>query len=293
MKKALPWLSLAVLIGGLSASCILMDNPEGEPGWRTIPDRKSKERPATAATGTEFRDSVDFAPGGTLSLENDYGDVRITGWDRDSVRVVAKTAAIESERSRSARESRVRDVTPRVEIREREDGLLIRTPTFEGPGDPPEVSYDLQVPSSVDLTGIRISEGNLSISDVFGRLEASVDKGDLSVGNFSGSLQATVGTGDADVEVLDLREGDEITISTRRGDIVLRLEQGVGAIVEADAPRGEVLSDFDLGKRLPASTVKGWIGQGGPSIILRASDGRIEIVRTRGDAGPGPLATHK
>ena len=99
-------------------------------------------------------------------------------------------------------------------------------------------------------------------------------------------MRATVGTGNADVEVLDLRDGDEITIQSRQGDIVLRLESGVQAIVEADAPRGEVSSDFELGVKLPASTVKGWIGQGGPAVLLRASDGRIRIVRTADAAAP-------
>ena len=143
----------------------------------------------------------------------------------------------------------------------------------------------VRVPDSVKLAGIRVSEGDLTIADVFGGLEASVDKGDLFVRNYSGPLRATVGTGSADVEVLDLRDRDEIMITSRRGDIVLRLESGVGAIVEADALLGEVFSDFDLGKRLPASTVKGWIGQGGPTVILRASDGQVKIVRTRGAAG--------
>ena len=143
---------------------------------------------------------------------------------------------------------------------------------------------------SVVLTGIRLSEGDLTVSDIFGKLEASVDQGGLLVENFSGAVDVTVGTGDADVEVLDLREEDTITITSRRGDIVLRLESGVGAIVEADAPRGRVRSDFDLGVELPAATVKGWIGEGGPNIILRAPNGRVEIVKIKATARTLPRA---
>jgi len=298
MAKPLLRLALTALVAGLAlASCILMDNPEGdEPGWRTIPDR-GEERPADEertetsvrtppASGTEFREVVDFRPGETLSLENDYGDVEIIGWDRDEVEVVARPSAAASDRRepRSARQAGGRAV-PAVELRETSRGLLVRTPTFEGPGRPPAVIYEVRVPHSVSLSGIRVSEGDLTIEDVFGRLEAAVDEGNLRVKNYSGPLRATVGIGTADVEVLDLRDGDEITITSSRGDIVLRLESGAGAIVEADAPRGEVSSDFDLGKRLPAPTVKGWIGQGGPAIILRAADGKIEIIRTRGASG--------
>jgi len=282
MKKPfLRLFSTAAIAALLSASCILVSNPEGEPGWRTIPE------PGARTSGSEFSQTVAFSPGKTLSLENDYGNVKITGWDRDEAEVVARGAAVEPQRQRSARQYGRRDVAPQVEVRETDKGLLIRTATFEGPGAAPAVDYEVRVPNSVELTGIRISEGDLSIADVFGRIEASVDKGNLSVSNYSGPLRATIGTGSADVEVLDLREGDEIIVTARRGDIILSLEAGVGAIVEADAPRGEVRSDFDLGAKLPASTVKGWIGQGGPTVMLRASDGRIEIVKIKGIPG-GP-----
>ncbi len=301
MRKALRWPLLALMAAALLTSCFLMDNPEGEPGWRTIPDKGEKpaedqpaaDRPASLSSGTAFRDTIEFSPGGTLSLENDYGNVEITGWDRESVEVVARSEAASRPLQRSARDYGERGATPKVEVKETRDGLLIRTPTFEGPGRPPAVDFELRVPNSIELTGIRISEGNLDISDVFGRLEVSVDQGDLRVKNYSGPIRATVGTGGADVEVLDLRDGDDITITTRRGDIALRLESGAGAIVEADAPRGDVRSDFDLGKRLPATTVKGWIGQGGPTVILRATEGRIEIIKNVAGPQAAPAAKGK
>ncbi|MGZ5487622.1 MAG: hypothetical protein ACXWF4_03750 [Candidatus Aminicenantales bacterium] len=285
MKKPFLMAVAAVALEGLLTSCILVSDPEGEPGWRTTPESSSKPR----VSGSEFRQTFPFTPGGTLSLENDYGDVEITGWDRDEVEVVAKAATGAAQLQRSARQSRGRGGSPEVEVRETNEGLLIRTPTFEGPGQAPAANYEVQAPNSVVLTGIRISEGNLTVADVFGRIDASVDLGDLTVRNYSGPLRATVGTGNADVEVLDLRDGDEISITSRRGDIFLRLESGVGAIIEADAPNGQVSSDFDLGMKLPASTVKGWIGQGGPTIILRASAGRIRIIKTVA-AGATPAA---
>lgn len=287
------WRSLAIsAAAALFASCILITDPAGDdPGWRNAPDREPRtSSPAPSSSGPLFRRTVDFAPGGVLSLENDYGDVAITGWDRDAVEVAAKTPVVDRGRPLSAREGGgASAAAPRVEIRETGRGLLVRTPTFEGPGRPPAVQFDVRVPNSVDLTGVRISEGDLKVEDVFGRLDVSVDAGILTVRNFSGTVRAAVGTGGADVEVLDLREGDEITITARQGDITLRLESGAGAIVEADAPRGEVTSDFDLGRPLPASTVKGWIGQGGPTVLLRASNGRVRIVKVAAAPDtPGP-----
>lgn len=279
MSKAFLKPALAAAIAALFASCIMLENPEGdEPGWRTIPES------GAPAAASEFRRTVPFTPGGTLSLENDYGDVSISGWDRDEVEVVARASTVEAQPQSSARQYRIRKVTPQVDIQETERGLLIRTPTFEGMGEAPAVDYEVKVPHDAVLMGLRISEGSLTIADVFGRIEASVDQGDVSVANFSGPLRVSVGTGNADVEVLDLREGDEVSVTSRRGDIVLRLEPGVAASVEANAPHGGVTSDFDLGFRLPAPTVKGSIGRGGASIILMASDGRVRILKTAADS---------
>lgn len=292
MRRAF-WRSLAIAAAAaLFASCILITDPAGDdPGWRNAPDREPRTSSSPPpSTGPQFRKTVDLPPGGTLSLENDYGDVAIIGWERDAVEVVAQSPAAEPERYASARQG-VRTgygPAPRVEVRETGRGLLVRTPTYEGPGRPPAVRFDVRVPHSFDLTGVRISEGDLAIEDVYGRLDVSVDAGALTVRNFSGTVRAAVGTGGADVEVLDLREGDEISVTARQGDITLRLEPGAGAIVEADAPRGRVNSDFDLGRALPATTVKGWIGQGGPTILLRASNGSIRIVKTAGGPASSP-----
>ncbi|HSA95050.1 MAG TPA: hypothetical protein VLJ16_03305 [Acidobacteriota bacterium] len=262
----------------LAAACIILPDAGEDGGWRTTPE--SPDSPS-AVEPNEFRETVDFAPGSTLSLENDYGSVEITGWDEESAEIVARSVEEPSGRPGSARISRGRGTRPNVEIREVREGLLVRTPSFEGPGTPPVVNYEIRVPADVVLAGLRISQGDLKISDVYGRIQASLDAGNLTVINYSGKVEATIGTGDADVEVLDLRDSDSITITSRRGDIILRLERGVEAIVEADAPRGEVRSEFDLGVKLPVATVKGWIGRGGPNIILKAADGRIDIRAVR------------
>lgn len=296
MRKSGLMLSPLVAVLVFSAACIIFPDPGDDEGWRRIPERdgtaprETRTEPAARpAGGTEFRETLDLRKGGTLSLENDFGNVEIAGWDRDTVDIAAAAAVAST--GGIARTSSYRRYVPDVEVRETGGGLMVRTRTFEGTGTPPAVDYRVRVPDSVVLTGIRLSEGDLTVSDVFGKLEASVDQGDLLVKNFSGAVDVTVGTGDADVEVLDLREEDAITITCRRGNIVLRLESGVGAIVEADAPRGRVRSDFDLGVELPAPTVKGWIGEGGPNIILRAPNGRVEIIKIKAigrDASEAP-----
>jgi bifunctional DNA-binding transcriptional regulator/antitoxin component of YhaV-PrlF toxin-antitoxin module len=271
LKSVLPVAALA-----LAAACIILPDVGDDEGWRTAPSSSS-----SSLEPNEVRQTAGLAPGSTLTVENDCGDVEISGWDRESAEIVARAVEATIERTRSARISGGRAGEPGVEVRETRNGLLVRAPAYEGPGLPPAVAYEIRVPADIVLAGIRIGEGSLRVSDVYGRIEASLERGNLTVINYSGIVEARIGEGDADVEVLDLRETDSITITSGRGDIVLRLEPGVQAIVEADAPRGEVRSDFDLGVKLPVRTAKVWIGQGGPNIILKASDGRIDIRAVR------------
>ncbi len=270
MKKPLLTTALAAAAVLSAAACIMVMDPETTTSWQPR---------------GEFRRTVEFAARGAISLVNDYGNVEVIGWEKDSVEVVAQSSAKEPKQERKVRAYGFWEVKPDVEIKQTEGSLAIRTRPFDGPGDLPAVDYLIRVPHSVILAGLRIGEGNLTVSDVFGRLEASIDKGDLVVSNFSGSADASLGTGNIDVEVLDLREQDTIALSTRVGDIILRLEPGTGARIEAEAPRGEVRSDLDLGIKTPAASVSGRMGAGGAAIMLKAEDGRIEILAVKDGSG--------
>lgn len=276
MRNALLRSVLPVAALALAAACIILPDVGDDEGWRTVPGSSSD-----SLEPSEVRQTAELAPGSTLTVENDVGDVEISGWDEQTAEIVARSDEGPSPRQTSARLPGRSGGRPNVLVQEIRNGLLVRAPTYEGPGLPPAVAYEIRVPADIVLAGIRIGEGNLRVSDVYGRIEASLERGNLTVINYSGIVEAGIGEGDADVEVLDLRETDSITITSGRGDIVLRLEPGVQAVVEADAPRGEVRSDFDLGVKLPARTAKGRIGQGGPNVILKASDGRIDIRAVR------------
>jgi hypothetical protein len=263
MKKSLltaPLVAAALIFG---AACIMVMDPE------TSTSREPRG---------EFRKTVEFRAGGTLSLENDIGNVEISGWDKETVEVVAQGAAGKIGKERKVRAYGFWELKPDVEVKTTDGELTIRTRPYDGPGERPAVDYMIRVPNSVILRGIRLGEGNLTVSDVFGRLEATLDTGDLGVSNFSGSVDASVGTGDIDVEVLDLRGEDSVALSSAEGDIVLRLESGTSAVVEAEAPRGDVRSDLDLGVKTPASSVKGRMGEGGAEIKMKAGNGKIEIL---------------
>lgn len=255
--------SLSVL-AVFSASCIMVVDPgQSPPG-----------QPA------EVRKSVDFKAGGTISVEHTLGNVGIAGWDKDSVEIVATGREAEPGSNRRVRVYSMGELEPSIDVRESAGILRIRTRSLGGPWASGGLDYAIQVPSSVSLDPIRLDRGDVTVSDVFGRLSAEITAGNLVVKNFSGPLKATLETGQADVELLDIREGDAVEITCREGDIIVRLEAGAGVKIEAESPKGEITSEFDLGQKLPARTLVGRMGGAAAVITLKAMNGNIKILKT-------------
>ncbi|MEN6311325.1 MAG: DUF4097 family beta strand repeat-containing protein [Acidobacteriota bacterium] len=249
---------------GLAASCIMVVDPDQARLWQD---------------GGEFRKTMDLKAGGTVAIEHTLGTVIITGWDKDSVEVVASGRRPAQGDSGGMRVYGAGDYQPSIDVR-RGDGIVrILTRSLGGPWTATGLDYSIQVPSSVELKPITLTKGDLAISDVYGRIEAAIPEGSLTVRNFSGSLKAAVGTGKADVELLDVRETDMVDISVKEGDIFLRLEREAAAGIEAEAPEGQITSEYDLGIKLPARSLSGRLGAGGAVIKLKTGRGNIKILK--------------
>jgi hypothetical protein len=257
--------ALAVLtFAALAASCMMVMDPEQTPAWQS---------------GAEFRKTMDFPAGRTVTVEHTLGNVEITGWDKNSVEVVATGREGEPRSGRRIRVYSTEDVEPSIDVRQDGGVLRIRTRSLGGPWASGGLDYSIRVPNSVSLKGITLDKGDVTVSDIFGRVEAAISKGNLTVKNFSGAVKASIETGQADVELLDVREGDAVEITVQEGDILLRLEAGTSARVEAEAPGGEITSDYDLGLKLPARALTSQLGTGGARIKLNALRGNIKILK--------------
>ncbi len=264
MRRKVLRISLAALSAALAASCVMVMDPGRGETWPANP---------------EFRRTVDFAAGGTVGIEHTLGNVVITGRDGDSVEVVATGRPDESSDGR-VRVYTAADLEPSIDVRKAGGGLRIRTKSLGGPWSSGGLDYAIRLPRSVNLDPVRLEKGDVSVSGVYGRLTVELGTGSLKVENFSGPLKASIGSGQADIELLDVRAEDIVQVTVEEGDIVLRLEPGAGVRVEAEAPRGEVTSDFDFGRPLPARTLAGRLGSGEAQVVLKALRGNIRVVKT-------------
>jgi DUF4097 and DUF4098 domain-containing protein YvlB len=232
MKKML-FFCIVLIVGSLSA-CVIAVVDYSRPEGRWMPK-------------SSFHETLTLKPGGTVSLENARGNIDIEGWDEEKVEISAQ------ERRgypppRRLYVSTWRQPELKIQIKESPDSIDIETDPTIQENEARLVNYVLRVPQSIQLQGIRNKNGDIRVADLYGSIDIDLEEGMVRIENFSGSVDILLGNGDVEAELLDLRQEDEIRITTRRGDIRLYLEPQAEIRLEASAPRGSIVSDFDLGK---------------------------------------------
>ncbi len=202
---------------------------------------------------TQQKYTVDGA--GTLTVDADFGSIRIESWPNDEVDVeVEKRRTGVSEDS--AREA-FDDIA--VDLSQRENDVDIRIDRKSRFGsDRVSVDIRVRVPESYSLD-LKTSGGDIDIGDLKGDVLARTSGGDINVGNVAEAL-LRVHTSGGDVTVKG--GGRDTKVSTSGGDIEIRDARGA---VDANTSGGDI-------------TIGGTVGE----VTAKTSGGDIEIERASG-----------
>jgi hypothetical protein len=220
----------------------------------------------------EFRQVYSFQPKGRVVIQNLYGDVRITTWNRDEVLVRAI--------KRSGDPRQLQDV--RIVVDRSSDLLSIHTQYSGGDAErPASVEYSITVPRTANLESVRLVNGGLSISGLAGSIKATSVNGSIRAEKLGGQAELSTVNGELDAEFNALSPANSISLSSVNGPIRLYIPCGSGAQLFAHNLSGGIASDFGrawraaTGHRL-RTTVKG----GGALIRVNNVNGGISIRST-------------
>ncbi|MBM3294924.1 MAG: hypothetical protein FJY80_01495 [Candidatus Aminicenantes bacterium] len=266
MKRIRPYAGAVAVMAFVSTACIIpvyIDDPRGFP--RRLPEM--------------FEKTVPWEGGGAIAVENPVGDVEIFGWDRREVRISAEWGWSGPRGSRFGE----RTGPPEVEIDEHPGVLRVVLRPVGRETDPVRpVRLILNVPRAVDLESVVVGHGRVNVGDVYGRSRLAVQAGEVRVENYSGSLEVMVERGTAEAEILDFRPEDVVRLVARQGSVTLYLEDDANAEVEAEAPGGRIVSDFDLGPDRGGGKTSAEIGrEKGGSVVLISGTGDVRIRKVR------------
>ena len=224
----------------------------------------------------EFHHTYPLSAGGRVELDNINGDVHITGWDRNEVKVDAVKYADTKEELDDAK----------IEVDAGSDFVSIHTDYHShnhyfgrGHGDSASVQYTLMVPRGANLDEIKLVNGPLDIQGVGGEVRASCVNGRLSAQGLKGRTEISSVNGRVEAR-FDQLPNSTIEISSVNGALEVVLPSDAKADIEASTVSGGIENDFGLHvnhHQFVGHSLRGDLGGGGTRIELSNVNGRIEI----------------
>ena len=198
------------------------------------------------------------------------GGIRVEGWDRNEIRMLAKVAAW----SRSGDpEEMVGDI--RVET-----GNVIRA---DGPRagrrEGWSVSFRLMVPTSSNLD-LETLNGGVAIAGVYGDMDFETTNGGITLEDVGGDVRGRTQNGGLNVELSGQQwEGEGLDVQTTNGGIDLTLPSDYRATLVTGTVNGGFRTDFPITVRgrLRSNNITTELNGGGPRIEVRTTNGGVHI----------------
>ena len=238
--------------------------------------------------------SVEFSPGGRLTIVNVNGDITLGSWDRQEV----KMEAVKRARAESQDAARMLLEETTVTFDRTGDRIDIRTDAPKKPGQNRNVSVanTVLVPKAIDLelktvNGIKkardilgavngkSTNGRIGLTSIVGAIHAGATNGHIGLSDVLGPIEAKTTNGKIRIALSGI--GDEphdIRAKTTNGGIEVTLPRGLKAHLKASTVSGNIDTDFPVTvKGLISKSVDGVINGGGRLIQLKTVNGSIQL----------------
>lgn len=237
------------------------------------------------ATGTpraEFRASYSLGPNGRVAIQNLYGDVQITAWDRDEVLVEATKHSSDAGCLNDAQ----------IVVDTSSGMVSIRTQYTGGDaGQAASVEYHIMVPRGANLENVKLINGGLSLSGMTGAVKASSVNGSIKAERMEGQVELSTVNGFLDAGFQRISKGHPISLGSVNGPIKVSLPSGAGANVSAHNLSGGIDADFGRAWRAPSGhRLEAAVNGGGTQIRVHNVNGGISIHANWNRRSPHPIS---
>ena len=236
----------------------------------------------------EFHQTYAITADGRVELDNINGDVHISSWDRNEVKVDAIKYADTKEDLEEAK----------IEIDSGKDHLSIQTKyphrdqgwNWGSHNHPASVEYTLTVPRTVRLDEIKLINGQLDVNGVSGEVRASCINGRLEAEGLAGRAKLSTINGHLEAKFGQLA-GKSVELNSVNGSVDLTIPSDSNAEVEASTISGGIHNDFGLrvNGHMVGHDMRGELGNGGTQIHLSNVNGHIDIHRAQDGRAMSPV----
>jgi len=210
-----------------------------------------------------FRHLYALNANGRVVIQNVYGDVSISAWDRDEVLVEAIKRSPDPQRLNDARIV-VEPTAGLVSIRTQYAG-------FES-DHPASVEYRITVPRSASLQDIKLINGGLSLNGLAGSVKASSVNGNIKAQRLEGEADLSTVNGGLEADFDRVSPAKPISLSTINGAIHLTIPAASRPNLVASNLSGGIASDMGRVFRTSA----------GHHLIVKGSGAQIHLHNVNG-----------
>ena len=152
---------------------------------------------------------------------NPNGGIKVEGWDKDSIRILARVQA----NARSERDAE--EIISEIDIETGGNEISARGPKYFGSKKSWSVSYSLMVPIKSNLK-LSALNGGISIDDVSGDINAKTVNGGIALKRVSGDVEVDTLNGGITAELDGERwKGRGFEARTTNGGIKVEVPEGL------------------------------------------------------------------
>jgi len=247
--------------------------------------------PLGAQRRADFQWANPVPAGGTVSVRNISGDVKITASTSNRVEVLGfKTGRGRTDRVRANVEQTSRGITVCVlyddaqSCDDNNHSSGRRRWSDDNDGDA-SIDFEVAVPTNLLVDAGSVS-GDVSIDGAHGDVNASSVSGDVTLAHLhANSVRATSVSGDVDVRVDELLGRGDFKFTSVSGDVTLEVPRDFGADLSMTTVSGEIDSDFPItvggNTRMNRRNVDARIGAGGRRLDVSTVSGDLRLKSIR------------
>lgn len=239
----------------------------------------------------EFHQQYPLAQGGSVTVKNLNGWIRIVGWDQNQVKVDAVKRAWSKERLDDAR----------IVVEPDANAIDIRTQYPEHytsncrEGDNRDcmasVDYTITVPRNARLDRINPVNGSVEVSGVKGPVKIDAVNGKVTVVGLA--ADSDVSSVNGTVEASFERMAGWSHVHAVNGRVIVTVPSDANLRVRAHSLNGSISNDFGLPEsrgRFIGHDLDGKLGEGASQLEVNTVNGRVEIHHAN-DGKPMATAT--
>jgi hypothetical protein len=224
------------------------------------------------AIARDFKKSYALPPDGQIIIENNLGDIKVTGYKGTSIEVTGKSKGPD-------RDS--------IEILDSSDGnrIEIRLKYSRPQESDTRVDFEVRVPESVGYNFSRLSSfsGNVNVSNVTGRLRAESVRGSVDLKDVRGLVSASSFSGEIRAELGKEQDRNNMRFSSISGNIIVSAPPNLDALVDLYCASGLLRTDFPLdiqeSRYGPGSSARGRLGAGRQILHIRSVTGKVNLLQ--------------